>query len=1015
MAILDLLASPPGTGKTSQCIELFKKEISKTPGGIDSRSFFILPSREHADRIQSLILKKETPGVFNAHILTINEFTARCLGAVAGSSPTDAQRSAILREILEDPELSFPYLGAVSGFKGFRELFLDTVKEFKASLLEIKEFEKLAQPLLKSPAFRSKFRDFSMILKNYQLRLAEKGLREPEDDIRMLIETRQDFSAELVVFDGFYHFTRAQRSLMESVSTWASQVVVTLTMPDDAPRRELFDYSERTRKFLTGIGFKEKRKGLDKNHRAKNKALMHLEKNLFLEAPVPLAGNPEGVSVLEASSLRGEMEMIARQIKKLYRENELHYSDICVILRGIGAYEKTIDLVFRELEVPFYIHERKRLIENGFGATLHRFLNFSQENWKREDLFFTLKSSYVAQTESWDEVLEFESLSLSQNITEGRERWMALGSSADVREGVRALLNVFLEHEKKLLEAKSVEAFSEAIFSLIGHFRIDAAFVPDAQAMKAVESILKSARLFYRQSPDRHFSGISFIKEFQESLEAALFSVKPEGKNRVQIYDVVMALPKEYKVVFVAGLLEKTFPQEAVQDPFFKDEERRVLNKKGVVLEERVWRLAGERTFFYMAVTRAREQLFLSYPLYDGEGRPALASFFAEEVRKIFPGLIPLKRALDQFLPEPEEWLTESEAVRGLSEIISDGVPQVKESRRWTERPDFKEVAELKARSFEARILDPKLKKIFSDSRIFSATKLETYSACAFKYFASKMLFLNEPSEGREHLEMGNLLHETLERFYKELSKEERENPLLWKNSVSLNEKLKKILAKILEEKNPFKYEPLYRQKIYRIKVERLLDLFAEREKKLFEMRGLVPSFFELSFGDPKDGGREYLKIKEPSGEIWIEGKIDRIDLEPSEKKALVVDYKKSKRSVPLEAKFEKGLELQLPVYILFLQRALGLEAIGGELRFLQSSSEDGFYLEAAAEKLGLHHSKKTYTDTAFEAMLKLSEKRIQDAVSRLRSADIRVKSKSCEHCEFDSVCRFEKWKLIYG
>ena len=91
MPRLDLLVSPPGTGKTTHCIDLFRKEISRSRGGIDSRSYFILPSREHAERIQSLVLKKDAPGLFNAHILTIADLADRVL-RVSGGRPTDSIR-----------------------------------------------------------------------------------------------------------------------------------------------------------------------------------------------------------------------------------------------------------------------------------------------------------------------------------------------------------------------------------------------------------------------------------------------------------------------------------------------------------------------------------------------------------------------------------------------------------------------------------------------------------------------------------------------------------------------------------------------------------------------------------------------------------------------------------------------------------------------------------------------------------------------------------------------------------
>ena len=59
MPKLELLASGPGTGKTTYCIDIFRKEILKSPAGLDSRAYFVLPNREHAGRIQNLILKKD--------------------------------------------------------------------------------------------------------------------------------------------------------------------------------------------------------------------------------------------------------------------------------------------------------------------------------------------------------------------------------------------------------------------------------------------------------------------------------------------------------------------------------------------------------------------------------------------------------------------------------------------------------------------------------------------------------------------------------------------------------------------------------------------------------------------------------------------------------------------------------------------------------------------------------------------------------------------------------------------
>ncbi len=1011
MPLLELLVSPPGTGKTSACIELFKKWTLKSKSGIDSRSFFVLPSREHAERIQNLILKKDTAGLFNAHVVTINDLTAKFLGISAATTPTDQARRSLIRGVFETEE-PFKYFGEAAQFPGFYHLLSDAIKEFKSGLLTPQEFVALARPLLKDPVFRLKAHDFLTLFKKVEARLKSLGLKEAEDSIAELLKKQGGQRADLVIFDGFYHFTRAQRELIKFVARSSRHAVVTLTMPEGRDERDtLFFYPRMTRDSLTEIGFKEKRGFLKKNTRTLDEALLHLEAAIFSKESRAFPASQDAVSIFEAPGLGGEMEMIVREIRKLHREKPLHYSDICVLLRDVGTYEKVLDSVFADFGIPVYIHERKKLIEQGFIRTLYRFFNLIAEDWQKDDLFFVVRSSFLAGNFTGDDAAELQGTATTENILKGREKWFAVISDPRAPEGAKRVLRFLFDWEDRFRTAASVPAFRETLFSFISRFRTGE---NEAACLQALESILQGARKFYEGSRAQRFAAPSFAREFLETLEASLLSFKPEGKNRVQVYDVVMALPKEYKVVFVAGLLEKGFPQAVTEDPLFKDSERRILNRKGVVLEERLWRAAGERYFFYMGITRAKDKLYLSYPLYNSEGKPSLPSFFVDEVRRCFnEGAIPVfRKRLDEFLPAPPEWETEEEVTRGLSEILFTDSPFYSEVpavlNEWMEKPFFREIVRTGGLSEAAQISDPRIKAIFGGLRgPFSATRLETYATCAFKYFSEKTLRLAKPLEGRESLEMGTILHQVLEEFYKGLPEKAKADPAFWGNE----EKTKKALHAKLEEVTkdaPFRGEPLYRQRVYRARMREMLDLFAVQEKEFFQNRRLVPSYFEHAFGD--------LKIPEPSGgDILIEGKIDRIDTVKGEKKALIVDYKLSERPLSIKKKLAKGLEFQIPLYLLAVKRLLGLDVIGGELRFLKKAQTEGLYREAAREVLDLDPRTKTLNDEAFERTLSDTEDLVRRMVGRLRSADISVKSKSCDYCPFSSVCRFEPWKLVYA
>ncbi len=1022
MARLELLASAPGTGKTSYCIELFKNKVLETNSGIDSRSFFVLPSREHAERIQNLILKKELAGLFNAHILTINDLAARFLGKALVPQPSEAVRLGIIREILEGP-VSYPYFESSKELLGFHRLIADLIKEFKSSLLSIAEFERRAQPLLASGVFRSKFRDFTVLLKNYEKRLSAMGLAEPEDAIAELLRTkskkRTDL-ADLVVFDGFYHFSHAQNELIRAISSRVGHTVVTLTISGAGSdtRRELFYYPERTRAALKRMGFREKKGAFKIVHRAKNPTLIHLETNLFLKNPEGTSVKTEGITIFEAPHARGEIEMIAREVRRLLREEPFYLSDICILLRSVSSYQKTIHAVFERLGIPVHIHERFKLKETALGAFLYRYLNLCAQGWPREDLFYLAKTGFLGPRAALEDVLRLERMSFSENVSKGRQAWLDLVKKRGVPNSLKVMLEQWAAMEDKILGAPTARAFAAAVRRFVGGLDL-----AEASSQKSIEELLRNIEC--RDTPWKKnvFDPKAALHELQAVIESALFSKKPKGKNRVQVYDVVMAIPKEYKVVFIAGLLEKRFPQSVIEDPLFKDEERRVINQKGLVLEERASRAAGERYFFYMALTRSREKVYLTYPLHDSDERPALKSFFIEEVKKCFKVAIPTRtRYLNEFLPDPEEWETRQEAIGGLADVLGSfkRSPAEKKAAKAVLNEGFagedcRGVLEWAGRDeLAAAIHDPRIQGILSKTAgPFSATRLERMAACAFRHFASETLDLKEPPEGRDSIHMGTALHKVLETYFKALSDSVLKTGAYLDNLQDMKKTLNTLLIPIAQE-SPLSRGTPYRFAAQMHLMQKALDLFAEAEKDIFKKRGFTPSAFELKFGYGETVGPGLLQIQEGSKKISLLGQIDRLDVSKDGKTAMISDYKLSERP-SVHKKFKRGLELQLPIYLLAARELLGYDVVGAEHRYLKEPGRQGIYREDARESLGLGARETVYTNEEFEALLSETRERVRALVRRIREADISVKSKSCDFCKFSPVCRFEPWRLIYS
>lgn len=1005
MAKLEMFVSSPGTGKTTACIDTFREAILRSKSGIDNHSYFVLPSREHADRIQHLVLKKDIPGLFNAHIISINDLAPRLFGSVGVMRPTDAIRGAVIRRILSGQTHSgahFPYFDAVKDLRGFHDLLIDLVKEFTSSLLSIDAFEERSQALLGDGGFKAKFRDFSILLKNYEIEIKALGLQEAETSIDLMqSQALLAQKPDLVILDGFYHFNRSQQALLEVATSIASQVIVTLTLPDRGADSMLFEYPERTRLFLRRLGFQEIKAPFSRCYRTDNPELLHLQKQLFSLTPDVYPNPAISLEILEAPSVRTEIEMIARKIRQLYREQPYHYSDICVIFRTIGRYEKIVRSVFREYQVPVYIHERFRLVENGFVAVLCSFLRLLIEDWPRDDVFYILKSSFFRHRVGLEEIILLEAEAFRDNIVSGRESWRALSEKGS-HSAISLLLEEFAAHEARILSARSIRELGHAIDQLLKMFDFGEpgsdpeSEEEDGYAMGCLKSILQGARRYQESAENQKFSALEFIPELLESIERGLFSMVPEDKNRVQVYDAVMAMPKEFKVVFIAGLLEKSFPKIINEDPLFKDRERRVINGTDPVLEERSWRGGGERYFFYMAVSRAKEKLFFTYPAYDAEGRGQLRSFYISEIERCFApkAITYTKKRLDEFLPT----LSEVESVADVERV----------------RADLRRMAGAPPRLPLGYFTDPRiLENIARMKRVYSATKLETFATCSFKYFADRLLRLKKPLEGREAMEMGTLLHNTLEDYYRGLTDEDKTR----ENYLAAPEVVRERLFSLLESKaeaSIFKNELPYRRYAYLSQMKEALSKYVAQEIVLAKARDLVPTHFELGFGAESGSDYDYLTVPMNHGFIRLTGKMDRVDLSRDGKRALVIDYKRSEREVSIPKKLEKGLELQLPIYLIAVEKLLGLRAMGAELRILKDEKKEGLYLSEYAKDLKVSEAQGV-SEEKFRGILNNAEKQIRSIVERIEKGEIAVNSKTCRFCDFDPVCRFEKWKLVYA
>lgn len=1049
---LQLLCQPAGSGKTYHCLQIFRQDLSNQPAGFNRRSFFILPSREHVNRVNDLLLRdfssSSAPlkGLIHPAVLTINEFLNHLAGISTANTPGDILRLFLIKSILAENPLE--YYETAKQHRGFAELAGDFIAETKASGTSPEGLDKLALAAReKGPLFAKKMRDLALIFKTYDQKLRGFGLEEPEDllkDFSDFVRERERFlSLDLVILDGFFHFSFAQKEFISTLTRISQRVIVTLTLDKNADRRHVFAYPEETRQALLTMGFKEAGKVGAKNFRAKAAPLEILERTLFSRAIGPGLPDQAAVHIFEATGVSGEIEMIAREIRRLYREGAYHFSDFCLIFRSIGAYEEVVRAVFDSFRIPVEIHERKKLKQNAFIRAVVRWLRVLREGWRRDDLFALLQSNYYGFDQ--EAVRALEQKSLEEGVLEGAETWASLCGRLSGPE--KTVLEDLIEEHKKMSPARHPALYKTLLLQWIAKHGMVRRLAQtsglglneqanrdetreDFQACRMLESLLDEITL-HRGSEAGEAALGDYLDHLLAAIDLSLFSVPVYEKNRVQVYDVVLALQKEYKVIFTAGLLEKNFPQRVLEDALLKDEERKCLNRNGARFDERLARSSGERFFFYMAVTRAKERLYLTYPRFDLEGKEALPSFYIEEVRRCLgEGNIPVrKKDINQVVPLLEEISDE----RDLFMILTQGLFEKNERNSQPARfyaelfnelvgtEDYLSVLKEAGRNEEkAEIRDPRILAWFKEhGGPFSATRLEAFATCPFRYFAEHVLGLKEKTEGIDRMELGSLIHRILQELYEEMAGPAKKDWPLFTRKEEVSRRALEKLEELFKTAR-FPGAKKIEQDLTRARLAETLTEWVEQEHKKELTRKTVPTYFEKRFGFKEKGALDYLRLKGPSGrEVMIRGAIDRIDLDPETGAAVVIDYKSGAyKADKLMDHLEKGIELQIPIYLLAAEKLLGLRPAGGELYpVMQPARRRGIYDSPAMAKIAEISSRSSgqLDGPGFRGLLEAVEKKIPEYVERLQKGDIAVRSKACGECPYEHLCRFEKWKLIYS
>ncbi len=758
------------------------------------------------------------------------------------------------------------------------------------------------------------------------------------------------------------------------------------------------------------------------------------------------------ITQIDASSREEEIELIAKEIKKLLLNDKVEPEKICIVFNLIGNYSATIRDRFNVYGIPFNLTDRFSLSTSPPVKTILGLLEILENDFYFKNIFRAFSSGFLNKMEI--DISNLLKTSVELKIVSGYTNWLnrlragiaelsspdqqSHNSEVKIQSYRRAIRDVEkISSELKPFASKLTPGeFRENILSLVYRLDLPANLLKappevvenDAIAFntfaKVIDEVTNLIKLEY--GSEEKFALHFYLNQLRTTAAFTRYNIPEKPGYGVQITTLNEIRGLSFDYLFIGGLNDGDLPTRFTPEIFFS----------GSFAREEVQHQVEQRYLFYQALCTWKKKLYLSYPQTDGK-RDLVQSSFLQDFNLLFDTT---KINRDDFKDEiysREELLeilgklsSEQRKELKFSEEVNIDINRINHAIEIDKMRMEEPFGESEFTGFVSENISDEIKNKLSQisEGEFSATQLESYAKCPYKYFVENILRLEtiaEPMEELEAFEYGSLIHSILYEFYTNL----KEKGIILSNCNDEEFKTAEILLfKFAERRfDELKLNPEFsfyeREKLLGIngrKTQSILYKFLEEERK--NDGSYVPEFFELSFGKVKNEERYSKKFREgiTAGRVKLKGKIDRIDINEKEKTLKVIDYKLG-GTKPTAEDLLTGISLQLPLY-LFAAKELIKKELGTEYRPADAQIFSLKYNEKDFGKKSISlKSRKSKSENIEEAidpaeeMIKICLEMVNKFTTEISQGKFHLstlknrETKVCRFCDFRKICRIQE------
>lgn len=957
-----------GSGKSSF---VFDKVIRMAAENARRNFYVIVPEQFTMQTQRALVERSYQHVIMNIDVVSFERLAYRIFDelGIHNTVMEETGKCLILRRIAEEKANDLTVLKGNIRKMGYIGELKSMISELMQYDVSVEDLEHFLTGLNPESNLYYKLSDIHVMYKAFEDYLAGRYVT-AEKVLEVLMDAAADSALlqdAVLVFDGFTGFTPIQMKLLHRLMHIVGEMYVTVTIDvreqplEDKGIQDLFYMSRKMTGALTKAA-REEHFPLgepvfldpgDHSRLEKNRALFHLEQNLFRpKSQICQEECKNALMVYSLASPREELTFAAAKICRMMREENYRYSDFAIVSGDVEEYAKYAKSVFDTYGIPCFVDMKNTILYHPCIELIRAALEIVEKNYSYESVFRYLRTGLAGFSEEETDLLENYviakgirgSLGWSRRFLKPVRRHGRLNiSEEEIQQELAALDQLrdrLWKQTRPLYEAFTqkgavVREQTIALYEFLCSLSLEQQLSSKKEEFEAKgEEILASEyRQIYKivvdlldKMVDLLGEEVLSVRDYGDVLEAGFSAAKvgtiPPEDDCVILGDIERTRLEGVKVLFFLGVNDGVIPTSVANGGILSQYDRELLEKQKLELSPTAREQAFIQHFYlYLMMTKPSDALYLTYARMNADGKAARPSYLVGTLKKLFPKMEVKEVDAKEPLPPVTQRSSLEVYLNGLL-LAKKGeiLPEWKALHQWFVKnevwaPVVRGLFEAAFDTFSGESLEADVARALYGSVLTnSVTRLELFAKCAYAHFLEYGLKLSEREEYTfASMDMGSMFHEILQRYCVRLEEsydwfsitEEAQDTLL---REAMEEAVLTMPNESLLESARSAY---VLERIFRIMKRSIWALTEQIRRGDFKPVGYEVDFMRV----------DHLKVEDmvlsDEKKMRLVGRIDRMDTYETEQGIYVkvIDYKSGNTSFQL-LNLYYGQQLQLVVYL---------------------------------------------------------------------------------------------------